>query len=116
MNWNAIKTMIMGSGLLAIIGPKVINMITTVAGCSGDDPMTKDVIEVARCTGGTLINIPEPLQAIVGGIVLSVALAGTAWFKGGTIMQNLFGKSVTVVPNGEGKPNVVTEAQVATHA
>lgn len=113
MNWNAIKTLIMGSGLLAIVGPKIINMVTSLAGCTGDDPATL-AVEIAKCTGGTLFTIPEPLQAIVGGIVIAIALVGTAWFKKGTVMQNLFGQSVPVVPWQEAKPGTVTIDQVQT--
>ena len=66
------------------------------------------------CTGGDLFSIPSYLQTLVGGIAVSGALALTAWFKGGTVMQNLFNKSVPVVPAIEAKPGVVTATQVAS--
>lgn len=113
MNWNAIKTFLLGSGLLAIVGPKLINMATSLAGCTGDDPATP-AVEIAKCTGGTLLTIPEPLQAIVGGVVIALALAGTGWLKKGTVMQNLFGQSVPVVPWQDAKPGTVTIDQVLT--
>lgn len=115
MNLNAIKTLILGSGLVTLIGPWLINFFVTLIGCTGDDPVTA-AIEVAQCSGGDLFTIPVTLQKIVGGIVITLALALTAFFKGGTIKQNLLNKSAVVVKNDEPTgPGVVTEQQVATH-
>lgn len=115
MNWNAIKTIILGSGLLTMAGPAIINAVLKAAGCTGDDPLTA-AVEVSLCTGGSLIAIPAGLQTIVGGLVITAAIAGTAWFKGGTWKQNLFYKSVPQVNYFEAKPGVVTEEQVNSNS
>lgn len=114
---NSLKTLLLGSGVLLIVGPPVLNWFLTFFGCSGDDPATKDIIEVAMCSGGDLISIPVWLQKTVGGGVAMGVLALTAFFKSGTVVQNLFNKSAPVVKNeAEAKPGVVTEAQVAAHS
>jgi hypothetical protein len=127
MNYvNAIKTAILASGLLATLGPYLLNGFMKLFGCEGDNPVTPDVIEVARCTGGGLFTIPETFQVVAGGLVAAAALALTAWFKTGSVMQNLFNKSVPVVTEKvaaemsatkpTGAAGVVTEAQVAEKA
>lgn len=113
MNVNAIKTLLLGSGFITLVGPYVLNLLLKLFGCAGDDPLTT-AVEVAVCSGGSLFAIPAGLQAIVGGIVITGALALTALFKTGTFKQNLFNKSVPVVVPLEQKPGVVTEAQVKT--
>lgn len=113
MNVNAIKTLVLGSGLLVTVGPFIVNLFTKAFGCTGDDPLT-EAVEVAKCTGGALFSIPDGFQALVGGIVITGALALTAWFKTGTVTQNLLAPSVPVVPKADAKPGVVTEAQVST--
>lgn len=114
MNWNAIRTFILGSGIVAVVLPWVVNFIMSFLGCSGDNPATPDVVEVAACTGGTLIAIPLWLQATVGGLVM-LALGGIKALLGsGTIKQNLFAPAVPVVATkSEASVGVVTAAQVA---
>lgn len=113
MNLNALKTLILGSGLLAIVGPWIINFLMGVFGCVGDDPLTA-AVEVAMCSGGDLFTIPVGLQKIIGGIVITLALMLTGFFKGGTLKQNLLNPSVPVAKPGEAAPpGVVTPAQVA---
>lgn len=114
MNINAIKTLVLGSGFLAIVGPYVLNWLTTLFGCTGDDPLTA-AVEIAVCTGGSLLTIPAGLQTLVGGLVITGALALTAFFKTGTIKQNLLNPSVPVVPASDptSGPGNVTPAQVA---
>ena len=113
MNLNAIKTLILSSGLLAIVGPYAVNFIMKLFGCVGDDPLTA-AVEVAQCTGGDLFTIPVGLQKVIGGLVIAGALALTAFFKTGTIKQNLLSPSVPVVPAVDAKPGVVTASQVAS--
>ena len=113
MNLNAVKTFVLGSGLLAIVGPYVLNLLMKLGGCIGDDPLTTQV-EVAMCTGGNLFTIPAGLQTIIGGIVIAGALALTAFFKSGTVKQNLLSPSVPVVPSIDAKEGVVTASQVAS--
>lgn len=112
MNLNGIKTAILGSGLLAMVGPYLLSLALSVFGCTGDDPATKDIIEVAVCTGGSLFTIPAGLQALIGGLVIAGALALTGFFKTGSFMQNLFAPSVPVVPKEQAKVGVVTMEQV----
>lgn len=112
MNLNALKTLVLGSGLLAIVGPWLINLVMGLFGCTGDILSTPE-IEVAMCTGGDLFTIPVGVQKIIGGIVISIALILTGWFKGGTVKQNLMNQSVPVVKAIEAKPGVVTATQVA---
>ena len=111
---NSLKTALLGSAVLTIIGPPVLNWALTFFGCSGDDPLTKDIVEVAACSGGSLISIPYWLQKTVGGVVAAVVLILTGYFKGGTLKQNLLNKSVPQVPAAEAKPGVVTATQVAS--
>lgn len=113
---NSLKTALLGSAVLALVGPPVLNFALNFFGCSGDDPLTKDIIEVAACTGGDLISIPVWLQKAVGGTVAMGVLFLTAFFKGGTVKENLLNKSVPVVPAGDNKPGVVTEAAVKSGA
>jgi len=100
MNLNTIKTLLLGSGFLTLVGPWVLNLLMKLFGCVGDDPLTP-AVEVAMCTGGDLFTIPVGLQAIIGGIVITGALALTAFFKSGTIKQNLFNRSVPMISSGE---------------
>ena len=111
MNLNAFKTLFLGSGLLAIAGPYLLNLLMNLFGCVGDDPLTA-AVEVAQCTGGDLFTIPVGLQKVIGGIVIAGALALSGFFKTGTFMQNLFAPSVPVVPAADAKPGVVTIGQV----
>lgn len=113
MNWNAIKTYILGSGAIALVLPYLINWALNLFGCTGDNPATPDVVEVAACTGGGLISIPVALQALIGSLMAAALIAIKAFFGGGTIKQNLFNPDVPVVKPIEAKPGVVTEAQVA---
>lgn len=114
MNVNAIKTLILGSGFLTLVGPYAVNLLLKVAGCTGDDPLT-EAVEVAMCTGGSLFTIPAGLQTVIGGLVIGAALWLTGWFKTGTVKQNFFNKSVPVVPASDptSGPGNVTPAQVA---
>lgn len=114
MNWNAIRTLILSSGILTLVVPHLINWAMTLFGCTGDNPATPDVVEVAACTGGGIVAIPLWLQATVGAIVLGILGAVKAWTGTGTLAQNLFHNTVPVVKTkAEAKPGVVTEAQVA---
>jgi hypothetical protein len=115
MNTNAFKTLIQGSGLLIIVGPYLLNFVLGMFGCTGDNPLTS-AVEVAVCTGGSLFTIPAGLQTLVGGLVIAGALALTAFFKSGTIKQNLINPSVPVVPANDptSGPGNVTPAQVAS--
>ena len=116
MNVNAIKTVLLGSGFLTLVGPYVLNLLLKLFGCSGDDPLTA-AVEVATCSGGNLFAIPAGLQAIVGGIVITGALALTAFFKSGTIKQNLLNESVPVRKIDEvPTTGTVSAAQVKTTA
>lgn len=116
MNVNAIKTLILGSGFLTLVGPYAVNLLMKVFGCTGDDPLT-EVVEVAMCTGGGLFTIPAGLQTVVGGLVIGAALWLTGWFKTGTVKQNFLNKSVPVVDADDptSGPGNVTPAQVAEH-
>lgn len=112
MNINALKTLVLGSGFLTLVGPYALNLFLKLFGCTGDDPLT-EAVEVAACTGGSLFTIPAGLQAIVGGIVITVALALTGWFKSGTVKQNFLNRSVPMVDTkAEATVGVVTQAQV----
>lgn len=113
MNWNAIKTIILGSGVLTVVMPYVVNFILSFFGCTGDNPATPDV-ELTNCVGNTLFTIPLWAQAFVAGIVLAALTAIKAFTGTGSVTQNLFYKQAPVVKNAiEAKPGVVTEAQVA---
>jgi len=114
MNLNALKTLVLGSGLLAVVGPYVLNLLMKLVGCVGDDPLTA-AVEVAMCTGGDLFTIPAGLQTFIGGLVITGALALTGFFKSGTFKQNLFNPSVPVVAASDptSGPGNVTPAQVA---
>ena len=110
MNWNAIRTFVLGSGILTVVLPQVINVVTTLLNCTGDNPATPE-LELAVCTGGGLLAIPTWLQATVATVVL--AALGLLKTRGtGTIMQKLFAKTVPVVPAAVAGPGVVTEEQV----
>ncbi|WP_119270841.1 hypothetical protein [Taklimakanibacter deserti] len=114
MNWNAIKTYILGSGVLVLVVPYIINWLMTLLGCTGDNPATPDVVEVAACTGGGVVSIPLALQALAGSLMAAALLAIKAFAGTGTVKQNLFNPDVPVVATkAEAKPGVVTEAQVA---
>lgn len=113
MNWNAIRTFILGSGILTVALPHLISWMTTLLGCSGDNPLTPD-LELTVCTGGALIQIPLWLQATIATIVLSALGLIKGVMGSGTFMQNLFSKSVPVVPAVDAKPGVVTATQVAS--
>lgn len=114
MNVNAIKTLLLGSGFLTLVGPYVLNLALKLFGCTGDDPLTA-AVEVAMCSGGDLFTIPAGLQAIVGGIVITGALALTAFFKRGSVKQNLLNDSVPVRKIDEiPTSGTVSEAQVKT--
>lgn len=113
MNINAFKNLLLGSGLLAIAGPYLLNLLMAMFGCVGDDPLTA-AIEVAQCTGGDLFTIPVGLQKLIGGLVIAGALALPGFFKTGTFMQNLFSPSVPMVPDADAKPGVVTAKQVSS--
>jgi hypothetical protein len=112
MNWNAIKTYILGSGIILLALPYVINWLMSVFGCTGDNPATPDVVEVAACTGGGVVAIPLWLQATAGGLMALALGAIKAFAGGGTVKQNLFNPDVPVVKPQEAKPGVVTPAQV----
>ncbi len=112
MNINALKTLVLGSGFLTLVGPYILNFALKIFGCTGDDPLTA-AVEVATCSGGDLFTIPAGFQTLIGGIVITAALALTGWFKSGTVTQNFLSPSVPVVPIEAAKVGVVTEAQVA---
>lgn len=112
MNVNAIKTYLLGSGLLALVGPYVVNLAMKLFGCTGDDPLTA-AVEVAQCTGGDLFTIPAGLQTFIGGAVIAGALWLTGWFKTGTVKENFLAPSVPQVPAADARPGVVTATQVA---
>lgn len=113
MNWNAVKTYILGSGVLLLVVPYLVNWTMALFGCTGDNPATPDVIEVAACTGGGLISIPLALQALAGSLMAAALIAIKALTGGGTIKQNLLNADAPIVKPSEAKPGVVTEAQVA---
>lgn len=114
MNWNAIRTYLASAGILALVGPKILDWITLLVGCTGDDPLTT-AIEVARCTGGSLMVIPPGLQAIAGGIFFMLAMTAKALLGTGTIKQNLLAPAVPVVSANEVGPGTVTPSQVAKY-
>lgn len=112
MNWNSIRTFILGSGILVVVMPVIVNWVTALLGCIGDNPAT-EAIELTVCTGGSLLTIPGWLQAGVATLVLAALGVIKAVSGSGTVKQNLFAPAVPVVPAAEAKPGVVTAAQVA---
>ena len=80
MNWNAIRTYILGSGILMVVVPYAINFFTNAIGCMGDNPAT-EVLELTVCTGGSLLAIPGWMQTTVAVVVLS-ALGAVKLFTG----------------------------------
>ena len=109
---NSLKTLLVGSGVIVFVVPYFINLVMGLFGCSGDDPLTKDIVEVAACTGGDLFTIPVALQKFTGGLMASGILILTGFFKAGTFKQNFFNKSVPVVPAPEAKEGTVSPAMV----
>ena len=115
MNWNAIRTYILGSGILMVVVPYAINFFTNAIGCMGDNPAT-EVLELTVCTGGSLLAIPGWMQTTVAVVVLS-ALGAVKLFTGtGSMKQNLLAPVAPVVPDADSKPGVVTQTQVSSGA
>lgn len=113
INWNAIRTWLLASGVFAFVVPPVVNFVLTLLGCTGDNPATPDVTEVAACSGGSLIAIPEWLQMTVGTIVFGALGLLKAFTGTGTVKQNLLNQQAPIVKKPEeAKAGVVTPAQV----
>lgn len=113
MNWNAIRTFLLGSGIITMVVPYLVSATTTFLGCSGDNPLTPE-LELTICTGGALVAIPLWLQATVAAVVLSALGLIKAFTGTGSVKQNLLNNVAPIVmTRAEEKVGVVSEAQVA---
>ncbi len=106
MNTNFLRTILNG-----LTGATFTSILTTIAGCKGDDPLTP-VVEAATCSAAW---IPLQYQAMAGLVFVVIGFlfkmfGGT----GATPAQNLAAPVVPVVATkAEASVGVVTKAQVA---
>lgn len=107
-NSNFIRTI-----LGAISGATVLNVALKLTGCTGDNIATPTVVEPFVCSGSAWIPIEYQAIAAITLMILSGIIK--AFWKTGTVAQNLTAPSVPVVAPQDSKAGVVTHAQVAAN-
>lgn len=104
MNVNAIRSI-----LNLLSGGALTSILTTIAKCTGDNPLTPE-LEAAVCTAAW---IPLQYQALAGLAFVGIGFV-LKMFGSGSIKQNIAAPIAPIVPKAEAKVGVVTAEQVAT--